>query len=98
MTGEDRRVLGVDDELEMRPAAGEAQRSPGEEQAAQPGEPAVLGGRVPVEGRERRSGVSGGAIAIVREANKEARQRRVALGTSTPPGDDRERLCGAVAG
>ena len=46
---EERRLGGRDDELEVGPAAGQAERAPGEEQAAEVGQPAVLGRRVPVE-------------------------------------------------
>ena len=42
-----RRLVGVDDELEVGPPAREAERAAGEEQAAQVGQPAVLGRRSP---------------------------------------------------
>ena len=43
--GQDRRLVGIDHELEVRPTAGEAERPPGQEAAAQPGRAAVVGGR-----------------------------------------------------
>ena len=49
---------GVDDELEVRPAAGEAQRAAGEEPAAQPGRPAVLGRRSPSRTADGRASVA----------------------------------------
>ena len=51
-----RRPAG-DDELEVGPAAGQAERAVGEEQAAQPGQPAMFGRGVPVE-RGRRPGAA----------------------------------------
>ena len=48
------RLVGRDDELEVRSAARQAQRAAGEEPPAQPGRAAVLGSRGPVErGRGR---------------------------------------------
>ena len=43
---EHRRLVGCDDELEVGPAAGQAERAAGEEPAAQPGGAAVVGGAV----------------------------------------------------
>ncbi len=51
--GEDRRLVERDDELEVGPAAGQAERAARQEAAAQPGHPAVLGGGRPVERRRR---------------------------------------------
>ena len=53
-TGEDRRLGERDDELEVRPAAGQAERAAGQEAAAQPGHPAVLGGGRPSRTARRR--------------------------------------------
>ena len=50
---EHRGLLGRDDELEMGPAAGQAERPAGEEPATQPGGSAVLGGGRPIERRGR---------------------------------------------
>ena len=45
--GQLRRLVRLDDELEMGPTAGQAERATGEEPAAQPGRAAVLRGRSP---------------------------------------------------
>ena len=50
-SGEVRGLVGSDDELEVGPAAGQAQRAARQEPAAQPGGPAVLGGGRPFERR-----------------------------------------------
>ena len=47
--GERPRLFGGHDELEVRPCGCDAQRTAREEQAAQPGEPAMLGRGVPIE-------------------------------------------------
>ena len=46
---EGRGLVGGDDELEVRPATRQAERATGQEVPAQPGGPAVLGGRRPIE-------------------------------------------------
>ena len=46
---EDRCLVRADDELEVRPAAGQAQRPAGQEPAAEPGTAAMVGGGTPVE-------------------------------------------------
>ena len=58
--GEGLRLIRSDDELEVRSAAGEAQRAAGEEQSTQVGHPTMLGGGRPVEPFRR---AVGGGIA-----------------------------------
>ena len=69
----DRRLVRVDDELEVRPAAREAERAAGEEQAAQVGHPAVLGGRRPIE--RGRPAVGSRSAAVPRRGPAAARPR-----------------------
>ena len=51
-----RRLGGRDDELEVGPAAGQAERAAGEEQAAEPGHPAMVGARRPSRTERPRRG------------------------------------------
>ncbi len=70
--GERRCLLGIDDELQVRPAAGEAQRATGEEPATQPRGPAMLGGSRPFE--------RGGLAPLPRpsKSHRQPRDRRFA--------------------
>ena len=73
---QDGRLVRLDDELEVRPGGGDAQRAAGEEQAAQVGQAAMLGRRRPVERGPPISGLGGACQPEAQPGNgPEARRR-----------------------